>query len=124
VFDIAHLKLTGIQPDEAVAYEADLTNPRPRGTIHTHGNIGPWHVPDPGETPLIGIYLFQHADLGDFKGIAGMLTSNGHYQWTLRDLVVDGETSVPDFQLEKFGTPVSLHTRFHALVDGTNGDTR
>lgn len=124
VFDIAHLKLTGIQPDEAVAYEADLTNPRPTGVIHTHGNIGPWNVPDPGETPLNGDYRFEHADLGDFKGIAGLLTSTGNFKGTLRDLTVDGETSVPDFQLEKFGTPVSLYTRFHALVDGTNGDTQ
>jgi hypothetical protein len=124
VFDIAHLKLTGVQPDQAVAYEADLTNPRPKGTIHTRGSIGPWNVPDPGETPLNGNYLFEHADLGDFKGIAGLLSSNGHYQGTLRDLTVDGETNVPDFQLDRFGTPVPLFTRFHALVDGTNGDTQ
>jgi hypothetical protein len=123
-FEISHLKLTDIQPDQAVAYEADLTNPRPRGIIHTHGNIGPWNVPDPGKTALNGDYRFEHADLGDFKGIAGMLTSNGHFDGTLRDITVDGETSVPDFELDAFGTPVSLYTRFHALVDGTNGDTR
>jgi hypothetical protein len=124
VFDIAHLKLTGVQPDEPVAYEADLTNPRPTGIIHTHGKIGPWKVPDPGETPLNGDYRFEHADLGVFKGIAGMLMSTGKYNGTLRDLTVDGETSVPDFQLDRFGTPVPLYTRFHALVDGTNGDTQ
>jgi hypothetical protein len=124
VFDIAHLKLTGVQPDEPVAYEADLTNPRPTGIIHTHGKIGPWNAPDPGETSLNGDYRFEHADLGDFKGIAGMLTSIGNYKGTLRDLTVDGETSVPDFQLDRFGTPVPLYTRFHALVDGTNGDTQ
>ena len=123
-FDIAHLKVTGVQPDQAVAYEAELTNPRPRGTIHTHGNIGPWNVPDPGETPLNGKYRFEHADLGDFKGIAGLLTSDGNYDGTLRNINVDGETNVPDFQLDRFGTPVPLYTRFHALVDGTNGDTQ
>jgi hypothetical protein len=124
VFDIAHLRLTGVQPGEAVAYEAELTNPRPRGMIHTHGKIGPWNVPDAGETPLNGDYLFEHADLGDFKGIAGMMSSDGHYQGTLRDLTVDGETNVPDFQLDRFGTLVPLYTRFHAVVDGTNGDTQ
>jgi len=124
-FDIARLKLTGVQPELAVAYEAELTNPRPRGTIHTHGDIGPLNVPDPGETPINGgYYRFEHADLGDFKGIAGLMTSDGRYQGTLRNLTVDGETNVPDFQLERFGTPVPLYTRFHALVDGTNGDTQ
>lgn len=124
VFDIAHLKLTGVQPNEPITYEAELTNPRPTGTIHTHGTIGPWNVPDPGNTSLSGDYRFEHADLGDFKGIAGILSSDGHYQGTLRNLTVDGETSTPDFQLDRFKTPVPLYTRFHALVDGTNGDTR
>ena len=124
VFDIGHLKLIGVQPDEPIAYEADLINPRPTGTIHTHGTIGPWNVPDPGNTSLSGDYRFEHADLSDFKGIAGILSSDGHYQGTLRNLTVDGETSTPDFQLDRFKTPVPLYTRFHALVDGTNGDTR
>jgi len=30
---------------------------------------------------------------------------------------------VPDFRLPQFGNPVALHTRFHARVDGTDGDT-
>jgi hypothetical protein len=124
VFDIAHLKLKGIQPGQPVTFEAELTNPLPRGVIHTHGKVGPWDVPDPGETFLNGDYRFEHADLGDFKGIGGILSSVGHYQGTLRNMTVDGETSTPDFQLKHFKTPVSLYTRFHALVDGTNGDTQ
>ena len=78
---------------------------------------------DPGETPLTGDYRFEHADLSGFKGIAGILSSTGHYQGTLRDLVVDGETDTPDFRLTHFGTALPLHTKFHAKVDGTNGDT-
>jgi hypothetical protein len=122
-FEIAGLKLTGIQPDQPIAFEAKLTNPLPRGVIYTHGKVGPWLVPDPGETPANGDYHFEHADLGDFKGIAGILSSDGHYQGTLRNLTVDGQTSTPDFQLDRFNNPVPLYTRFHALVDGTNGDT-
>ncbi len=124
VFDIAHLKLTGVQPDEPIAYEADLINPRPTGIVHTQGNFGPWNVPDPGDTSLTGDYRFEHAELDDFKGIAGILSSDGHYKGTLRNITVDGETSVPDFRLDRFGTAVPLYTRFHALVDGTNGDTQ
>ena len=36
---------------------------------------------------------------------------------------MDGETDTPDFRLTHFGTPLPLHTQFHARVDGTNGDT-
>lgn len=123
-FEIKHLKIIGIQPGQPLNFEAELTNPLPKGEILTRGKVGPWTVHDPGEMPINGFYDFEHANLGDFKGIAGILSSTGHYQGTLRNLTVDGETSTPDFQLSRFKTPVPLYTRFHALVDGTNGDTQ
>lgn len=124
VFDIARLQLINIQRDNPVGYIAELTNPRPTGVIHAHGNIGPWNVPVPGDTPVDGNYHFQDADLNDFKGIGGILTSDGHFQGTLSNIVVDGQTSTPDFELDAFGTKMPLYTRFHALVDGTTGDTQ
>ena len=122
-FAIARLKLTGIAAAGAMGFEAELTNPRPVGTIHSTGSFGPWLVADPGESPIDGDYRFEHADLASFKGIAGILTSTGHYQGTLRDLTVDGQTDTPDFRLTHFGNALPLHTRFHARVDATNGDT-
>jgi hypothetical protein len=120
---IAHLKLTGITSAGAMNYEAELTNPRPVGTIHATGSFGPLQGADLGEAPVVGEYRFDHADLSSFKGIAGILSSTGRYQGTLRDLTVDGETDTPDFSLTHFGAAMALHTRFHAKVDGTNGDT-
>jgi len=120
---IAHFKVTGIGSGQSMGYEAELTNPRPVGTIHASGKFGPWLVTDPGESAIDGDYRFEHADLGGFKGIAGIMTSTGRYQGTLRDLVVDGEADVADFRLTHFGNALGLKTRFHAKVDGTNGDT-
>ena len=57
------------------------------------------------------------------RGLPGILASTGHYQGTLRDLTVDGDTQTPDFRLTHFGNAVSLTTHFHAKVDGTDGDT-
>jgi hypothetical protein len=122
--DIASFKLSGISPNNAMHFEAELTNPKPVGTIHTKGNFGPWQVSDPGESPIVGDYLFENANLGDFKGIAGTLSSTGNYAGTLRDLNVDGQTDTPDFSLTHFGNKMDLKTQFHAIVDGTNGDTR
>ena len=70
-----------------------------------------------------GSYNFENADLGVFKGIAGILNSTGNYQGVLRNLEVDGQTETPDFRLTHFGTAMPLETTFHATVDGTNGDT-
>jgi len=122
-FDIAHIKLTDVTEGGPMRFDAQLTNPRPAGMILTSGNLGPWVVEDPGETAVSGSYRFEHADLGVFKGIAGILNSTGDYHGVLRDLVVDGQTDTPDFRLTHFGTPVPLYTHFHAQVDGTNGDT-
>jgi hypothetical protein len=122
-FEIASLKLTDIKAGSTMNFTAELTNARPVGIIHTTGTFGPWSVEDPGESQVQGQYTFDNADLGDFKGIAGTLKSTGDYKGTLRDLTVDGVTDTPDFRLTDFGTPLPLHTQFHATVDATNGDT-
>lgn len=122
-FAIAHISLSRLSEGGPMRFDAQLTNPRPAGMILTSGTLGPWVVEDPGETPISGKYQFEHADLGVFKGIAGILNSIGEYSGVLRDLTVDGQTDTPDFRLTHFGTPVPLYTRFHAYVDGTNGDT-
>lgn len=122
-FAIAHLKLTGVVPGAPFNFEAEITNPRPPGVIHSKGSFGPWDLADPGESPIMGDYRFNHADLSVFTGIAGVLDSTGRYEGTLRNLTVDGETDTPDFQITQYGHTMPLHTRFHARVDGTNGDT-
>jgi hypothetical protein len=122
-FEIAHVRLTHVSLSNSMHFDAQLTNPRPAGTIVTSGSFGPWAVEDPGETPVGGGYNFENADLGVFKGIAGILNSTGMYLGVLRNLEVDGQTSTPDFRLTHFGTAMPLETTFHATVDGTNGDT-
>jgi AsmA-like C-terminal region len=122
-FAINHVNLTHVSLGGSMQFDGQLTNPRPVGTIITSGSIGPWVVEDPGETPVTGSYHFEHADLAVFKGIAGILNSTGKYQGVLRNLEVDGQTSTPDFRLTHFGTSLPLETQFHAIVDGTNGDT-
>jgi hypothetical protein len=128
-FFISFLKLTetthnaGITPQKGMKFEANLTNPRPVGTIHSTGSFGPWQVDDPGSSPVAGNYRFENANLATFKGIAGTLNSTGRYEGTLRDIQVDGETDTPDFSLSESGNAMALHTNFHAKVDGTSGDT-
>jgi hypothetical protein len=121
--DISRFKVTDIASDNSMHFEAELTNPKPIGAVRTTGVFGPWQVSDPGESPITGKYSFDDADLGDFNGIAGILSSTGNYTGTLRDLNVDGQTETPDFSLTHFGNKMDLRTQFHAIVDGTNGDT-
>jgi hypothetical protein len=104
-------------------FEANLTNPKPVGNILSSGSFGPWQPDNPRDTPVNGTYSFRDADLGTIKGIGGILSSNGSYTGTLDNIVVDGTTDTPDFRIAISGRPVPLHTEFHAIVDGTSGDT-
>lgn len=107
----------------AMRYDAALTIPKPPGAIHSVGSFGPWNAVEPGDTPLSGDYTLEKADLGVFAGIAGILSSTGHFEGTLDAIHATGRASVPDFQLKMAGNPVPLRTQFEVLVDGTNGNT-
>lgn len=37
--------------------------------------------------------------------------------------MIDGDTDVPEFSIDTGAQPLDLKTRFHAVVDGTTGDT-
>ncbi len=122
-FDIERLRLKSIGPNTSMRYQAALTIPKPPGTLHSDGNFGPWLASEPGDTPLVGDYTFDKADLGVFHGIAGILASTGKFDGTLDSVRARGEASVPDFRLKSVGNAVPLMTRFEVLVDGTNGNT-
>jgi hypothetical protein len=85
--------------------------------------FGPWQGSSPGGTPLQAQYIFSNADLATFKGIGGLLSSKGSFHGVLERIEVDGETDTPGFFLSIAGNRVPLHTQFHSIVDGTNGNT-
>jgi len=122
-FDIESLKMTTIGPGSPMHFDANLTNPKPVGNILSSGLFGPWQADSPRDTPVSGTYTFKHADLGTIKGIGGILSSTGKYAGILDNIVVDGATDTPDFRIATSGRTVPLHTDFHAIVDGTSGDT-
>jgi hypothetical protein len=122
-FDIASLRMTSVGAGQPMRFHAILTNPKPVGNIDSTGSFGPFVTDSPGDTPISGTYNFSHADLDTLKGIGGMLSSTGRYQGVLNHIAVDGETDTPNFQLDTAKHDVPLHTKFHAIVDGTNGDT-
>lgn len=122
-FEIKNLTMTSVGAGQPMRFHATLVNAKPIGDIDSSGSFGPFDTHSPGDTPVSGTYSFTHADLGPLKGIGGTLSSTGQYQGTLNNMTVDGETDTPDFSLDTAEHPVPLHTRFHAIVDGTNGDT-
>jgi hypothetical protein len=122
-FDIRNLSMRDIGPGQPLRFDATLTNPKPVGDIASSGLFGPWQADQPRDTPVQGTYTFSNADLGTIKGIGGILSSTGQYKGSLGKIIVDGKTETPDFRLAVSGHPIPLHTEFHAIVDGTSGNT-
>jgi hypothetical protein len=121
-FDFEKLTLTSAALDRPMEFHAALGNWKPPGKIDTSGHFGPWSSDEPGDTPLDGKYTFREADLSVFHGISGTLSSDGEYHGQLDRIECNGTTDTPDFKVS-VGRPVDLKTEFHAIVDGTNGDT-
>lgn len=121
-FFIHHVEMHDFQFDRPARFEAQLTNPVPRGEIVCAGRFGPWHAEDPGSTPVTAQFTFEHADLGTLKGISGTLSSRGTFTGPLNELQVNGETDTPNFAVRTSSAPVDLRTEYSAIVDGTNGD--
>ncbi len=124
VWAIHDLQMQAVAFDRTMPFKATLRNAAPPGEIGTSGNFGPWHSEEPGRTPVEGRFTFDHADLGVFKGIAGILSARGAFGGTLARLDIHGETDTPQFTVTAAGHPFPLHATYHAIVDGTNGDTR
>jgi hypothetical protein len=122
-FEIKRLRLHGAGPSDSMTFQSTLTNARPPGDIQSTGTFGPWAKEEPGDTPVAGKYTFRNADLSVFNGISGILSSDGSYHGVLQHIEVDGTTDTPNFTVKVSGNPVHLKTEFHAIVDGTDGDT-
>ena len=123
VLQITKLTMKNVGPGQPLPFQATLINPRPVGNIESTGLFGPFDEAEPRDTPVSGDYSFTHADLSTFRGVSGILSSIGTYNGTLGKIEVDGKTDTPDFRLATSGHAVDLKTDFHAIVDGTDGDT-
>jgi AsmA-like C-terminal region len=121
-FDIHELSMASVGAKQALSYRVEIQNPEPPGEIKSNGYFGPFNSQNPNQTPLSGTYSFDRANLGTFKGIAGILGSQGKFSGNLAHLEVQGATDIPDFEVVRSGHAARLSTRFQAAVDATNGN--
>jgi hypothetical protein len=121
-FQLRRFRLHGLGGNRALSFQTVIENPKPPGEITASGSFGPWKSGSAASTAVSGHYTFRHADLSAFRGIAGMLSSDGAFRGSFRRLHVQGATDTPDFEAARSGHKFHLSTQFRALVDATNGD--
>jgi hypothetical protein len=121
-FMLRRFQLNGLGGNRTLSFHTVVQNPKPPGEVTASGSFGPWKSGSAASTPVSGRYAFRHADLGVFRGIAGILSSDGTFRGTFHDLEVQGTTDTPDFEAAHSGHQFHLSARFRALVNATKGD--
>lgn len=121
-FEIHQLSLGSVGTNEALTYRVDMQNSDPPGEIRSKGSFGPFNSQNPSQTPLSGTYSFDRADLGAFRGVAGILSSRGSFSGNLAQINAEGATDTPDFEVVRSGHAAHLSTRFQVGIDAMNGN--
>ena len=121
-FEFHTLTVDSFRGDGPLTYRASFHNPLPPGDIVSKGQFGPWNFNEPRETPVSGSYTLERANLGVFHGIAGILSSKGEFSGALGHITSLGTIEVRDFSVTRSKHSVRVHSRYHAVVNGMNGD--
>ena len=121
-FDIHELSLGTVSAQAGMSYRVTMKNPSPPGEITSTGHFGPFHASDPSQTPVSGKFSFQRADLGVFKGVSGIVDSEGTFSGPLGHVNVQGTTTSPDFEVKRSEHAAPLSTHFQLVVNSRNGD--
>lgn len=121
-FEIHKLTLNSVSRKDGFSYDASFLNALPPGEIQSWGHFGPWNSDNPGQTPVSGTYKFEHAYLGVFQGIDGVMNSHDNFQGPLAKIETHGSVDIPDFKIRRAARSSPIDSRFDAFVDGLNGD--
>ena len=123
IWAIHRLRMHDLGVDQSMPFEATLTNAVPPGEIETNGSFGPWHAESPGLTPLDGRSSSTMPIWASSRGSPASCRLTGRFGGSLESHRFHGETDTPQFRVTASGNPVPLHAVYHAIVDGTNGNT-
>jgi hypothetical protein len=121
-FLVPDLSMQHVVANKPFSFKAVVRMPVPPGDVNVSGTAGPWNDANPGQTPISGDFILANADLGAFKGIDGKLAAKGQFRGLLQHLEVTGATSMPQLIVKSSEHGLPLTAKFHAFVDGTNGD--
>jgi hypothetical protein len=121
-YEIHKLTLTAVSRKDGLSYDVRFLNALPPGEIKSRGHFGPWNTKNPGQTPVSGTYEFDHAYLGVFQGIDGVLSSHDNFNGTLGKMETRGSVSIPDFKVRRAARSAPIESRFASFVNGLNGD--
>jgi hypothetical protein len=122
-FDFQRLSATDLAKSRQIAVRVTARIPEPPGSLTATAAIGPWSAASVGATPVSGTFDLREANLGRYKGIAGLLSANGSFGGTLARIEFRGETDVPNFQLTQTANTTRLRAAYHVFLNALTGET-
>ncbi len=122
LYQFPRLTLRNAAKSKKIHFEIALKNPNPPDDIQAAGDFGPWNANDSGATPVAGTFLFTHANLGYYNGLAGTLSSKGKFDGTLEHIETAGIVRVPNFEVTASRHKVALEADYQAVVDAMHGN--
>src|SRR6266853_1841491 len=123
-YQILKLTMNSVSRKDGLSYDIVFLNALPPGEIQSRGHFGPWNSDDHGQTPVSGTYKFEHAYLGNFEGIDGVLNSHDSFHGTLAKIETHGSVDIPDFKVRRAARSSPIASRFDAFVNALTGDVR
>jgi hypothetical protein len=123
VLRVEKLLVRGAGSGGPLSYKTVLANTEPPGIIRSEGKFGPWHPENPGQAQVSGDFTYEDIRLGVFGGISGTASARGKFAGRLDHIDSEGAVEIPNFHVSGSALTTRLAVDYHAIVNGTNGDT-
>ena len=79
IFELEHIVLHDVGPNNPWPYDAKLTNAVPKGEIHAAGTFGPWNTESPGDSTVTGLRVRDTATGAETTlDVTGVFVAIGH----------------------------------------------
>jgi len=123
IFPIHKLVLNHVSPDRTIQFRAAMQVEKPLGALTATGKAGPWNAADPSSTRVSGVYRLADANLHVFRGLQGILSSDGKFEGNIDRVNTAGSVDVPQLHVDGSAKSVHLTAQYQAVVNSRNADT-
>ena len=121
IFPVHRLLLRNFHRGDAVRFDVEMDNAKPRGRIHAHGSFGPLLPGHLRETAIDGDFTAEHVRLDDIGKLHGDAELRGHFSHTLGALQTEAHAATRNFS-EGEGRPIPASADIRCTINVRNGD--
>lgn len=119
---VAKLLVSNVSSKTAMPYSIELSNSEVPGSIKSNGTFGPVDLKQSADTPIHGLFSYEHGILTPVPAITGTLFTSGNYNGRLGDISVNGTAHVRNFAIKDTSHVRDVAADYNLAVNATNGN--